>query len=167
MLIIYARLKSSLFAQVFSCLSTNQKPLKQLWIRALPATWFLPACYVIAVAQILLLTLGIFFLTTSHTDLHYIHQEHNLNEHTIYVHTVDPGAMAKAYHYVYLKCPLAFNRYALKKIGRLDWMREFRVNFDDEKLVITQVNSLPSERSNTHIMDISAFTFVTETPQVL
>ncbi|QDP02348.1 hypothetical protein FNC98_13935 [Thalassotalea sp. PS06] len=82
----------------------------------------------VATLQIIMLTLGILFLTASDSDLRYIHQEQSVDEHTIYIHTADPGAMAKAYHYVYLKCPLPFNRYALHTIGRLNWMREFSLD---------------------------------------
>ncbi|WP_394175739.1 hypothetical protein [Thalassotalea litorea] len=127
----------------------------------------LAACYIFAALQIILLTLGIFFLTASDSDLGYIHQEHNLNQHTIYIHTADPGAMAKAYHYVYLKCPLPFNRYALHTIGRLNWMRKFNLKSNDNTLIFTPLNALASESVDPQTLDVGPLSCAFNNPQVL
>ena len=54
------------------------------------------------------------------------------------MHTADPGAIAKAYHHFYIKCPKAFGRYGLIHILTTDWMREFDFIVENNALIIEE-----------------------------
>ncbi len=76
----------------------------------------------VAFIQLALGLLGVMFDATQITDRDYIHKEFEMENNTIYVFTADPGAMGKAYHYFYLKCPRPLNRYELKLIEKARWV---------------------------------------------
>ncbi|WP_281213201.1 hypothetical protein [Shewanella insulae] len=58
-------------------------------------------------------------------------------DYAIWVQTVDPGAMGKAYHRVWMQCDLPLWRYRLAPIQTLDWMGEYEVSLDGEILSIS------------------------------
>ncbi|WP_163931698.1 hypothetical protein [Paraferrimonas sp. SM1919] len=68
--------------------------------------------------------------------LSYAHQQFNVEQLQIYVNTIDPSAMAAAYHYVHLKCDKPFNRFELIKLGKVDWAYEYRFYVNGNKLVM-------------------------------
>ena len=76
----------------------------------------------VALIQIALGLLGVMFDATQMTSHDYFHKEFEMENNTIYVFTADPGAMGKAYHYFYLKCPRSLNRYELKLIEKAGWV---------------------------------------------
>lgn len=108
---------------------------------------------VLAIVQVPLLLLGIMFEGMSSSNLDYIHKEKSYAERSIYVYTADPGAMGKAYHYFYLKCPLPFNRYELTEITKTNWMYEYTFEVIDNELIIED----KSENGEIKKIDISSF----------
>jgi len=93
--------------------------------------------YIFAVVQLPFLLLGVMYEGVSSLDLNYLHKEKTFNERTIYVNTINSGAVGKSYHYFYLKCQLPLNRYELKQIKKVGWMREYSFEMKDNDLIIT------------------------------
>lgn len=101
---------------------------------------FFSVFYILSTAQILLLLPGnVVFGIMAPKD--YIHYEQNMNQESFYIYTFDPGPMSRAYHYVYLKCALPFNRYELKEIGRTDWIGHFNLARENDTLVLSPGSS--------------------------
>lgn len=96
---------------------------------------FFSVLYLVAAVQVLLLGLGVFIfgVMASKDDVHY---EQSIDEKTYYVYTLDPGPIAKAYHYVYLKCPLSLNRYELKSLGKTGWLGGVSIQRNDDELIV-------------------------------
>ncbi len=86
---------------------------------------------IVALIQIAIGLLGVLIDATLGTNRDYFHKEFEIGNNTIYVFTADPGAMGKAYHYFYLKCPLPLNRYELKFIEKTNWVRELEIKTSD------------------------------------
>ena len=106
------------------------------------ACWlFFTIFTLVAVVQIPLLCLGILFNSSSLSTPDYIHKQSMFNDRTIYIYTADPGAMGKAYHYAYLNCPLLFGRYELKRIAKLNWMREYTFYIEKSNLIVIDKSS--------------------------
>ena len=95
----------------------------------------------VGVIQIPFLCLGILFNGSSLSTPDYIHKQSTFNDRTIYIYTADPGAMGKAYHYAYLNCPLLFGRYELKRIAKLNWMREYTFYIEKSNLIVIDKSS--------------------------
>lgn len=101
---------------------------------------FFSVFYLLSSAQIVLLLLGnLVFGIMAPKD--YIHYEQNINQESFYIYTFNPGPMSTAYHYVYLKCALPFNRYELKEIGRTDWIGDFNIARENDSLVLSPGSS--------------------------
>jgi hypothetical protein len=115
---------------------------------------FIVSGYLVAAVQIILLCLGILFAGVSSSNLDYLHKEKTFIDRPIYVHTADPGAMGKAYHYFYLKCQLPLNRYELKLIKKMGWMYEYGFDVRENNLIVTD----KSEKGQTHVFDVTNFT---------
>ena len=96
---------------------------------------FYSIIYLLAAIQVLLLGLGtlLFGIMAPKDKIHY---EQDIAQQTFYVYTADPGAFAKAYHHVYLKCPLPFNRYELKKLGKVGWLGAFNIEREMDEVVL-------------------------------
>lgn len=106
---------------------------------------FFSIFYLLSLVQIPMLLLGSLFFGIM-TPKDYIHYEHTIDQESFYVYTADPGAFAKAYHHVYLKCPLPFNRYELIKIGKVGWLGDFDIKRGDSNLILSSkgtVNGSP------------------------
>lgn len=73
------------------------------------------------------------------------HKEQTFGDKTIYVYTFDPGAMGKAYHHFYLKCPKPLGRYQLSRIETLDWMPNFSINLENEQLIVVAEDGTTSK----------------------
>ncbi|MCG9697277.1 hypothetical protein [Shewanella sp. Isolate11] len=114
---------------------------------------FIATSYIAALLQIPLLCLGIFWNGIFPSSSDYLHQEKAFEQRAIYVHTSDPGAMGKAYHHFYLKCPLAFNRYKLTYITQMDWMGLYDFYLSRNKLVIDNKD----KNGSIHRIDLSPF----------
>ena len=121
--------------------------------KALYRRTFVVLASVLAIVQVPLLLLGIMLEGMSSSNLDYIHKEKSYAERSIYVYTADPGAMGKAYHYFYLKCPLPFNRYELTEITKTNWMYEYTFEVIDNELIIED----KSENGEIKKFDISSF----------
>jgi len=117
-------------------LSIKREIIRETLINTIAKSIFLVSGYMVAAIQIPLLCLGIFFEGITSSDLSYIHKEKTFNNRTIYVNTFDPGAMGKAYHSFYLKCPLSFNRYELKQIKQIDWINEYDFEVQENNLIV-------------------------------
>lgn len=88
----------------------------------------------IAVVAFIQVNLGFFdvamdMVLTDNTD--YFHKEFEIGKNTIYVHTLDQGALGKAYHNFYLKCPLPLHRFELKPIEQTDWVLDLQLKVTD------------------------------------
>lgn len=121
--------------------------------KALYRRAFLIFASVLAIVQVPLLLLGIMFEAISSSNLDYIHKEKSYAERSIYIYTADPGAMGKAYHYFFLKCPLSFNRYELTEITKTNWMYEYTFEVIDNELIIED----KSENGEIKKFDVSSF----------
>ena len=135
-------------------LITKNKSISDTFNNTIIKYVFLVSSYLVAAIQIPLLCLGILFHSNSSSNLDYLHQEKTFNNRSIYVYTADPGAMGRAYHYFYLKCQLAFNRYDLKLIKKMDWMYDYSFEVKGNNLVVTN----QSEENKSHVFDITNFT---------
>ena len=98
---------------------------------------FIISGYILAVVLLVFLCLGVMFAGISSSKLNYLHKELIFNERSIYEYTADAGAMGTAYHYFYLKCQLPLNRYELKQIKKMDWMREYGFEVKGNDLIVT------------------------------
>ena len=72
---------------------------------------------------------AMYMVLTDNTD--YFHKEFEIGKNTIYVHTLDQGALGKAYHNFYLKCPLPLHRFELKPIEQTDWVVDLQLKATD------------------------------------
>ena len=90
----------------------------------------------LGIIQIVALAIGLFWNALFIHSLDYRHKEKNLLTYIIYVYTFDPGAIGRAYHHVYLKCPRPFGRYELIKLGKFDWVRNIDFDVKDRDLLI-------------------------------
>ena len=96
---------------------------------------FFSVFYLLSWVQIPTLLLGnLFFGIMAPKD--YIHYEQSAGQDSFYVYTADPGAMGTAYHHVYLKCPLPFNRYELIKVGKTRWLKVFDIKRGDNSVAL-------------------------------
>lgn len=114
----------------------NRKRLKELGLSTAFNVTIISLSCVVGLVQVLFLSLGIFFSSLLSSDLSDIHKEKLFDEYSIYVYTANPGAMGKAYHYFYIKCPKPFARYGLTQVKKLDWMREFDFEVKNSELLI-------------------------------
>ncbi|MCA1767160.1 MAG: hypothetical protein LC639_02875 [Idiomarina sp.] len=97
---------------------------------------FFSIFYLFSGLQVLMLGLGnLFFGIMAPKDA--IHHEQRIGKETFYAYTLDPGPAAKAYHHIYLKCSLPFNRYELIKIGRVGWLGAFDIQRGADKVVLS------------------------------
>ncbi|MCH1923889.1 hypothetical protein L9G74_05025 [Shewanella sp. C32] len=87
--------------------------------------------------QLPLVLLGAMLNMPTSANIEYIHKELVLNGQQFYVYTADPGAIGKAYHYVYLTCPRPWGRYELRSLGRVDWMLKPQFELQGDELVMT------------------------------
>ncbi|WP_350653696.1 hypothetical protein [Pseudoalteromonas sp. D48-MNA-CIBAN-0056] len=135
-------------------LFTKPKKIKSI-IKNKIAQWlFYIILTLVGVIQIPFLCLGILVNGFSLSTPDYIHKQSTFTDRTIYIYTADPGAMGKAYHYAYLNCPLAFGRYELKQIAKLNWMREYTFYIEKNNLIVIDKNS----DGLTHTFDMSDVT---------
>lgn len=118
-------------------LNDKQRELRALIPNVVLNSIFKFFSYGLASCYGLVLVFGILFSMYVQPNYDYIHREKQFNNLTIYVYTLDPGAMGKAYHYFSVKCPLAFNRYKLNYIARTNWMKDFEFNVEENTLIIT------------------------------
>jgi len=114
---------------------------------------FIISGYILAVVQLPFLLLGVMFAGASSSELNYLHKEQTFNNRSIYVNTVNPGATGKAYHYFYLKCQLPLNRYELKQIKKMDWMREYSFEVKGNDLIVTD----KSTEDTSHNFNVTNF----------
>lgn len=122
-------------------LFSKPKKIKSI-IKNKIAQWlFFTIFTLVGVIQIPFLCLGILFNGSSLSTPDYIHKQSTFNDRTIYIYTADPGAMGKAYHYAYLNCPLLFGRYELKRIAKLNWMREYTFYIEKSNLIVIDKSS--------------------------
>lgn len=99
---------------------------------------FVISTWMLVVVQIPMLLLGILFGEVLSAPADYVHREQTFGNDTVYVYTFDPGAMGKAYHYFYIKCPAPLGRYQLNMVSRLNWMRDFSFTLDGEQLLVKE-----------------------------
>ncbi|MBQ4833615.1 hypothetical protein J8L70_10220 [Pseudoalteromonas sp. MMG010] len=90
----------------------------------------------IGIVQIVFISLGALLNPLFSSSVGYIHKQFNIEGRTFYVYTADPGAMGRAYHYVYLQCPLALSRYELKTIAKVGWMKDYSLEIHNNNLTI-------------------------------
>lgn len=114
---------------------------------------FVISAFVLAVIQLPFLYLGILLEGVSSSNLDYIHKEKSFGERAIYVYTADSGAVGRAYHYFYVKCPLPLNRYELTKITTTNWMKSYSFDVVDNQLIIED----KSKNGEVKTFDISRY----------
>lgn len=146
-------IKLILIAFSIFILTTKYTVISNVIQKAFYRIAFIISAGVLAIVQVPLLLLGIVFESAFSANLDDIHREKNYSNRTIYVYTADPGAMGKAYHYFYLKCPLPLNRYELTEITTTDWMYEYSFDVIDNELIIED----KSKNGKTEKFDISSF----------
>ena len=115
---------------------------------------FIAIVWGLALIQFPFLWLGILVEGIMSSDPEYLHKEKQYSDRSIYVNTFDPGAMGKAYHYFYLKCPRSLNRYDLTHIKTTNWMYEFSFDVVENELIIDD----KSHGGTITKIDISDFT---------
>jgi len=135
-------------------LTIKREIIREILNNAVIKNVFLVSGYVVAAVQIPLLCLGILLSGTSSSDLNYFHKEKTFDNRTIYINTIDPGAMGKAYHYFYLKCPLPLSRYELRQIKKMGWMSEYDFELQENNLIVID----KSEEDKIHTLDLTNFT---------
>ncbi|WP_175439555.1 hypothetical protein [Alteromonas lipolytica] len=101
---------------------------------------FVICSWILVPVQIPMLLLGIMFSGVSMSPADYVHKEKIFDNTTIYAYTADPGAMGRAYHHFYLKCPRALGRYELIKIAKLNWMGSFEFAVVNDELIVDEEN---------------------------
>ncbi|QBG35558.1 hypothetical protein [Litorilituus sediminis] len=118
----------------------NIKEIKHTVTSTILRRVFVVLSFSIAVVQIPLLLIGILFDSTPSSAWDYLYKEKQFDEYAIHIHTIDPGAIGRAYHYFYVKCPLPFNRYELRLINSqgIDWMRDYSVDVKASSLIIEE-----------------------------
>ncbi len=93
--------------------------------------------FLVGIIQLVLLSLGLFMNLVFGAPANEQSQFKRYEDYAIWVQTVDPGAMGKAYHRVWMQCDLPLWRYRLAPIQTLDWMGEYEVSLDGEILSIS------------------------------
>ena len=117
-------------------------------------TTFIIVSWILIPIQIPMLLLGIMFSGVSMSPSDSVHKEKTFDNRTIYAYTADPGAMGRAYHHFYLKCPRALDRYELVKIAKLNWMGSFEFAVTNNELTVD------AENGTSHQFDISQLTCI-------
>jgi hypothetical protein len=95
--------------------------------------------FIVGCTQIALLCLGLLFIGFE-GDLNNKHQEKEFDEFSIYALTSDPGAMGKASHYFFIKCPKSMGRYELTLIKQFDWLGKFEFDVLQNTLSIRKAD---------------------------
>ena len=96
---------------------------------------FFSTFYILAALQLAVLFWGLVsFLISPSND--FFHYEKTIDDQTFYVHNADSGALGGELH-VYLKCPLALNRYKLEPIGSVEWLKNFDLTVVDNTVVLS------------------------------
>ncbi|MXR70447.1 hypothetical protein GNT65_17450 [Shewanella sp. JBTF-M18] len=93
--------------------------------------------FLVGIIQLVLLSLGLFMNLVFGAPANEQSQFKRYEDYAIWVQTVDPGAMGKAYHRVWMQCDLPLWRYRLAPIQTLDWMGEYEVSLDEHILKIS------------------------------
>lgn len=134
-------------------LITQYKSIRDTINNTIVKNAFLVSGYLVAAVQIPLLCVSLYFDGISPSKLDYLHKEKTFNDRSIYVYTANPGPAGTAYHYFYLKCRLPLNRYELKLIKKMGWMREYGYEVQGNNLIVAD----KSEEGKFHIFDITNF----------
>ena len=92
--------------------------------------------FLVGIIQLVLLSLGLFMNLVFGAPANEQSQFKRDRDYAIWVQTVDPGAMGKAYHRVWMQCDLPLWRYRLAPIQTLDWMGDIEVSLDEDLLRI-------------------------------
>lgn len=143
--------KLALVILALTLLITKSNEIEQTFENTIVRYAFIASSGVVAAVQILFLSLGVWLGTSKVTNPDYYHLEKTFENYSIYVRTADPGAMGSAYHYFYLQCALDYNRYQLKLIEKLDWMRAYDFEVEEGVLLIQ------SNNGNTKKFNLSNF----------
>ncbi|MFV7772027.1 hypothetical protein [Shewanella marisflavi] len=101
-----------------------------------PVTFVMGLSYLLGAAQLIFLALGLFMSLVFNAPVKEQSQFKRFEDYAIWVQTIDPGAMGKAYHRVWLQCDLPVWRYQLKPIKTLDWVGNYKMSLDDHILTI-------------------------------
>lgn len=102
---------------------------------------FVSSVFLIGFIQWILLLFGTWdSIERTQSELEYFHKTKHYGDYSIYVHTFDPGAMGRAYHVFYIKCPLRFGRFKLERINEYDWMRGFTFDVMDGHLFVEHLD---------------------------
>ncbi|ABO24835.1 hypothetical protein Shew_2969 [Shewanella loihica PV-4] len=102
-----------------------------------PLTIVMGLSYLLGAVQLIFLVLGLFMSLVFSAPTNEQSQFKRYEDYAIWVQTVDPGAMGKAYHRVWMQCDLPLWRYRLAPIQTLDWMGEYEVSLDEHILKIS------------------------------
>ncbi|KGJ96678.1 hypothetical protein [Thalassotalea sp. ND16A] len=129
-------------------LSINTLQLRNLFSSNLLFSFQKVINFIVGCFQVALLSLGLLFIGIE-GDLNKKHREEKFDGFSIYALTSDPGAMGKAYHYFYIKCPKPMGRYGLTLIKKFDWLGKFE--FD----VSQNILSIKTSDGNVEELDIS------------
>ncbi|MBE7214729.1 hypothetical protein IGW68_06090 [Shewanella benthica] len=132
-------------------LITNHSKIRDVFAIKWRFNAFLTTHYLLALLQVPFLLLGLLFVVAEPKNDQF-HIEKQFTNYTIYARTVDPGAIGKAYHYFYVKCPKPLGFYQLHLIKKIDWLGEFKLKINQNKLVIRSRNNV---RSSTNRLDLS------------
>jgi hypothetical protein len=127
--------------RIFSTASLHPLPLvkpgdatKMTQFVAIQQTIISSVIWLVSIVHVLILALVLLLSLTLGRDSDDIHYEQKIGGHIFYVHTIDPGAMGKAFHNVGLKCELPFGRYQIIHLGRIDYVGQFELDLIDEVL---------------------------------
>lgn len=101
-----------------------------------PVSFFIQLSFLVGIVQLILLSLGLLMGLVLSPDTDEQSQFKRDRDYAIWVQTIDPGAMGKAYHKVWRQCDLPLWRYQLKPIKTLDWLGDIEVSLDEELLRI-------------------------------
>ena len=112
---------------LFTQHGTFRHLLKSKWISIILSS----VLAIVALIQIAIGLIGVLIDATLGTNRDYFHKEFEIGKNTIYVHTLDQGALGKAYHNFYLKCPLPLHRFELKPIEQTDWVLDLQLKATD------------------------------------
>ncbi|MCG9740309.1 hypothetical protein L1D32_19345 [Shewanella insulae] len=102
-----------------------------------PLTVVMGLSYLLGAVQLIFLALGLFMSLVFSAPANEQSQFTRYEDYAIWVQTIDPGAMGKAYHRVWMQCDLPLWRYRLVPIQTLDWMGDYEVSLDGEILSIS------------------------------
>ena len=102
-----------------------------------PVSFFIQLSFLVGIVQLILLSLGMLMSLVLSPATDEQSQFKRDRDYAIWVQTIDPGAMGKAYHRVWMQCDLPLWRYRLAPIQTLDWMGEYDVSLDEHILKIS------------------------------